>query len=216
MDEKLIGRKDLCDKIGMQESSLRTYITRGKIRESQHGYVDLDDEFNKAYLLKWAGKKGMDISYLFEIDIKPKEEIKIPEKKTPKDPPKKSTSRKIVNDNQYDQAVKNKTIYEAEVKKTQAEINRIELEKKKGKVIPSEFVQEMMQRYVNGTFGDVINSGNKLIDELCNEIEASIEIKLKYKKQLNEVVTDILKTKHKFIKDEIVEIAKEFALRTKW
>lgn len=184
-----LKRKDIAELTGKSQQYIGVQIKRGHLIE-ENKRIDTDNIKNKAFLSKYLTK---------EIEKSENKEDQRSENK--------------INQGNIDYVVRQ---HDLKLKAVRLKLETLDLEKKKGKVIPSEFVQEMMQRYVNGTFGDVINEGNKLIDELCNELESDIEIKLKYKKQLNVLVTEILKTKHKFIKDEIVEYAKEFALKTKW
>ena len=61
MNERLLSRSDLCEKIGMNPSSLRKYISRGTIKEAKKGIIDIEDEFNKECLINYASKKGIDI-----------------------------------------------------------------------------------------------------------------------------------------------------------
>jgi hypothetical protein len=217
MNEKLISRKDLCDKIGMNPASLRKYLSRGTMFETENG-IDLENEFNKECLIKYASKKGIDIiKILYTSDPKSKPKQKKPPKsKSDKDISKEIKSKNPESTLRYSKLRDGKLEQESELKRLQAENLNLEIQRKRAKILPSEFAIEMLQRYLDGTCGAIVNSANILIEDMCNEFDADTATKLKYKRVLKAIVNDTIKSQHKPVSDEIIKLAKEFALQTKW
>lgn len=200
-----LKRKDIAELANKSVQYIGVQIQRGKLIEKDK-LIDTNNLTNKAFLSKYITKD------LQTIENK-NQETNNKETNNHENEKTLEQGNSKVNQGNIDYIIKQ---YDLKLKTVKVKAENLELDKKKAKVMPIEFVKEMLQRYVNGTFGDVINEGNKLIDDICNETGAEIEVKLKYKKDLNNLVTEILKSKHKIIKEEVVEYAKEFALKTKW
>jgi hypothetical protein len=92
----------------------------------------------------------------------------------------------------------------------------LEYKKKKAKVLPLDFVIEWSGRNIRGVFGETINFGNALIEQICNDIGAGTEVKLKYKKKLKQGLNELVKNGIKNQEPEALEYAQEYAYLNKW
>lgn len=212
MTQRLISRADLCSTIKISDSSLRKYISRRKIIETRKGYIDLDDEDNKVCIITYAAKKGVDAeAALYQEKPLPESKIEIKledsEEKSHLKGKKTRTYSKL-------QTMK----IEKEVEKLGVETNlkNLELEKKKAKVLPLDFVIEWSALNIRGIFGETVNFGNSIIESICNDMDADTKTKLEYKKKFKQGFNEILKEGIKNQKPEAIAQAKEYALMTKW
>lgn len=211
MAERLITRDELSEAIGISKDSLRKYISRGKFLEVRKGHIDLEDEDNKVAIIAYASKKGIDCESTLYNKIEENNTIEAKELPENKPREKKSTSN-------LPQAELQKIKTEREVEKLDVEtrLKKLELEKKKAKVLPLEFVIEWSALNIRGVFGETINFGNSIIEQLCNSLDADVKVKLEYKKKFKQGFNEILKDGIKKQKPEAITQAKEYSLLTKW
>ncbi|MDX5586095.1 MAG: hypothetical protein QNK20_14470 [Aureibaculum sp.] len=208
MNNRIITRDELCEATGMPIGSLRKVISRKNIIEVKKDCIDLDNEINKIYILTYSANKGIDIEPILygngEVKSDEKPEIKKPDAK------KSKTKLSHVELQQL------KTEKEVEKLEVETRLKNLELEKKKAKVLPLDFVIDWSALNIRGIFGETVNFGNSIIEQICNELDADIEIKLKFKKQFKQGFNEILKAGIKNQKPEAVAQAKEYSLLTKW
>lgn len=208
MDERLIPKKELCKLINISDSSLRKYISRGNLILAKKGFIDVNNDTNRSYLTNYAAKKGIDIDFLL-YNKEPESVNEIPKKH-------ESTKKGKRSDLTYTQlsVIKlNKDIDKIEV---ETHLKNLELKKKKAKVLPLDFIIEWSGNNVKGIFGETVNFGNSMIEQLCNEMDANIELKLKYKKLFKLGFSGIIKDGIKKQEPEALKHAKEYSLLTKW
>jgi len=211
MNQRLITREKLCEAIKISDSSLRKYISRGVIVEESKGMIDLDDESNKICIIKYATKKGINGEQLLYSNIpepeSESEEHVYEEEKVRGKGKKKLTHLEL-------QTLKlNKEVDKLEV---ETRLKNLELEKKKAKVLPLDFVIDWSALNIRGVFGETVNFVNSIIEQMCNEMDADVTLKLKFKKQFKQGFNDILKDGIKNQKPEAIAQAKEYSLTTKW
>lgn len=212
----IVTREELSNLIHIGIDSLRKYISRGVIIEIEKNKIDLNNPFNKNYILKYCIKKGIDAEVLIYKKIEEEPEIINDQDKSENKTRKEKTTKKTNSKKSYAQLQEEKLEKEILVKEVDAKLKNLELDKKKAKVIPTEFSIEITQRYLNGTCGAIINSGNIMIDDICKKFKIDNKDKLEYKKRLKAIVTDTIKSKHKPIMDENIAYAKEYALMIRW
>lgn len=202
--DRIITREKLCETIKMSDSSLRKFISRKVIIEEKKGFIDLDNESNKIYIIKYAAKKGIDCETIFYKNVpEQKEEIE-----TGKEQPKNLTT--------YSRNQSKKLQNEIQKIQIDTRLKYLELEKKKAKVLPLDFVIEWSGLNIKGIFSETENFGDIIIDKICNELDADVHVKLKYRKIFREGFREVLKNGIKNQKSEALEQAHEFSLRTKW
>jgi hypothetical protein len=206
--EKIISRLDLCELIKMPYGTLRKYIQRKDIIESKKGFIDIYDEKNNECIINYASKKGIDLDTIY---VKEQEEVTEYEE-VREEQETKSTKRKKT----YAQLRDEKLSREVEKLTVETRLKNLELEKKKDRVLPLDIVIEWSARNMRGVFGETTNFGNSIIEQMCNELNADTEIKLKYKKLFKMGFNDVLKNGIKNQEPESLSYAKEYSLNTKW
>lgn len=207
---EIVTRDELSKLIHIGIDSLRKYISRDTIIEISKDRIDLNDEHNKNCIISYCKKKGIDAEVLIYQNITTEES---PKKEAPKQDKKRNSTK---SKKSYSELVDEKLEKEIIVKDVDAKLKNLEFDKKKAKVMPTEFVIEIIQRYLNGTCGAIVNSGNTMIDDICKEFKIENKDKLKLKKRLKAIVSDTVKSKHQPVTDEVIEYAKEYALMIKW
>lgn len=193
--DNLYTRKQIAVLIGKKPNYVGIYVGRGQLIEEDKR-IDIDHPINKAFIAKFTAKA---VNKEYEVTGKQSEDG--------------MESTEGVNPTNVDYIKK-----QHEIKKLKSEISlkNLEYKKKKAKVLPLDFVIDWSGRNVRGIFGESINFGNSLIEQICNESGASVEIKLKYKKKFKQGFNEIIKTGIKNQEPEALEFAKEYALSTKW
>lgn len=202
-------REQLCELIKISNSSLRKYISRGTIKEVQKGFIDVGNELNKEYLINYMSKKGLDYTTVFGNTIELVDEVIQPEIQTSE---KKIQITKLA----YTVLRDEKLQKEVEKINIETKLKILEFDKKKSKIVPVDFAGELINRYLKGTCGSIINNGNSLIELICDENDLDTAIKLKYKKALRTLINETIKSKHKPVCQEINKYAKEYSLLNKW
>lgn len=227
---KVISRSDLCKLLEIKPASLRTYISREKLIESQTGFLNVYNPTNQEWIINHCDKKAINYKPIFlqkENSSLPNRKSSTSELQLPddiltnnkKDPIPLSDFEGFElpeNQNSYTKLRDNKLKKEVEKIIVETRLKNLEFDKKKARIIPIEFAIEMTQRYLIGTCGAIVNGGNTLIESICDELDADIEIKLKYKKKLKEVINETIKAKHEPVSNEIINYAKEYSLLLKW
>ncbi len=226
---KNISRDELRLLLKISSGSLRSYISRHKLKESSKGFLNVYNPINQDWIINYCDKKGIDYKPIFlqkdksslpnRKSIDP--EITLPddvfdkhEEKSPND--SKYTGEEDEDYESYTKLRDAKLKKEVEKLEVETRLKNLELDKKKAKIIPVEFATEMTQRYLIGTCGGIVNAGNSLIESICDELDADVEIKLRYKKKLKLLVNDTINSKHKPVSNEIINYAKEYSLLLKW
>lgn len=194
----LLTRKQVAALIGKKTQQIGVYINRDKKLIEENKKIDTDHPINKAFIAKFTAKN------LIEQNNN--------EDNPDEDPTTIKLGNKINKANVDYEKKKH------EVKKLQTEIRLKDLEykKKKAKVLPLDFVIDWSGRNIRGVFGETVNFGNSIIEQICNELDADTETKLKYKKMFKQGFNEMVKDGIKKQEPEALDHAKEYSLTTKW
>jgi len=202
-------RKQVADLIGRSSQYVGIYVGRKQLIE-EYKKIDTDHPINKAWIAKNM--------------IRPKRKIQKREvnPNSPRPKPKKETQDLSDFESIDIDSLKFNTIDEIkkhrETKRIEAdtELKKIELLKKKAKVLPLDFIIEWSGRNIRGIFGETVNFGNSIIEQICNELDADIETKLRFKKKFKHGFNEILKLGIKKQEPEAIKHAEDYALLNKW
>lgn len=216
---KVVSRKELTELINLKPATLRQWISRGEIVESQEGFINVHNIKNKDRIVNYCNKNNISLKDVFDktdkhLIPKPKQskQSKLVDEAINKTEPEPST----ILQSQYTILRDGKLKSETEVKNIEVQLKELELSKKKAKVIPTDFSIEMFTMYIKGNINGFINNGFSIIDNLVDELEGSYETKLKYKKSLKTLFNETLKINHESISESIIERAREYALERNW
>lgn len=205
----LLTRKELAALVNRMPQQIGVYVKRGHLIE-ENKRIDTDNPVNKA----WIAKNTITSLKESTNNIKPKAK------------PKPKQKIQIPDNFEFDEkdimgmpvltidALKKKK----EIKKIEIQTKKEELEylKKKEKVLPIEFVIDWAGRNMRGVFGETINFGNSIIEQLCNQLGAEIDVKLEYKKKFKQGFQEVLQAGIKNQEPEALEMAKEYSIMSKW
>jgi hypothetical protein len=212
----LISRKELTDLLNINPATLRQWIKRGKIKESQEGYLNIYNLTNQDWIVEYCGKNGIDIKTIYNESKSSVPKPKL-EKKTKELKGKLNSETKTeLSQSEYSKLRDGKLEIETGARKLDIELKQLELSKKKAKVIPVEFGMEIFNMYLRGNINGVINSGNNIIDQIVDEYSGSYETKLKFKKMFKELVNQTIKSNHEIMVKEAAKKAKEYAIQRNW
>jgi hypothetical protein len=205
-----LSRKQLAALVGQSTAYIAVYVSRKHlIEEEVNGkkFIDTDHPVNKQFLADKINKSNeAEVAKVIEqAEIRAEKDrdfnIEIP------------LDDIKINAGNLEQLKKKE-----EIRKIRADIllKDLEYKKKKAKVLPLEFVIEWSGRNVRGAFGETINFGNSMIEQICNEIGAGNDIKLKYKKKFKQGLNELVKNGIKKQEPEAISYAKEYAYLNKW
>ena len=62
---KLIPRSKFCELLELKPSVLRTYISRGTLKESQQGFLNVYNPTNQQWIIDYCDKRNMDYKPVF-------------------------------------------------------------------------------------------------------------------------------------------------------
>jgi hypothetical protein len=205
-----LTRRQLAALIGKNSAYITVYVHRGKLIEEiikGKNMIDTDHPVNKQFLADKINKSNeAEIAKVIEQAEQRAEREREFNIEIPLDDIK-------INSANIDQLKKKE-----EIRKIRADIllKDLEYKKKKAKVLPLDFVLEWSGRNIRGAFGESINFGYAMIEDLCNELGASTETKLKYKKKFKQGYTELVKAGIRNQEPEAINFAKEYAYLNKW
>jgi hypothetical protein len=205
-----VTRKQLASLIGQTIGYVGMYVKRKKlIEEIRDGLsvIDTDHPVNKQFLADKINKNN---------EVQVSKVINEAENRIAKD--KEYNIEIPVGEIDLKAGSLDQLKKKEEIKKIRAATLLMDLEykKKKAKVLPLDFVIEWSGRNIRGVFGETINFGNSLIEQICNEMNAGTEVKLKYKKKLKQGLNEVVKKGIKNQEPEALDYAKEYAYLNKW
>ena len=215
----LVTRKQLAALIGRSPQYVGSYIKRGKLIEEEgkskmNKPIDTDHPINKAWIAKNTLRSSNELNGTNE---------QITTTQVKKTRAKKEQSQPIdTNDPDFDDDYEGPSLDRKkkfnEIKKLEADtqLKELELKKKKARVLPLDFVLEWSERNIKGVFGGNVNFAYSLIEDICDELGADIEVKLKYKKKFKDGLTEVVLKGIKSQEPEALEFAKEYSLQNKW
>lgn len=222
----LLTRKQFAELVNKSPQEIGVYISRGKLFEKNR-MLDTEHPINSTFItantFKNLEKQGVVFSKPKVKKVKPvkdnqnwdvilgiaEEPEQIPEIESSYD----EFLSPLAEGMSIDRTKKLKEIARIEA---DTKLKELELLKKKAKILPLEFVIEWAARNIRGVFGETVNFGDVIIEQICNEIGAGIDVKLEYKKKFRQGFHEILNNGVKNQEPEAVEMANEYALTTKW
>lgn len=157
-----LNTKEFSAAIGLKPPTVRAHISRGKIIRDSEGYIDTELEKNRLYIKEQTNGKG-----IFKVT---------PEKKKTKTPEKLESSSSqteiIFKDSRTPEQKKRDKIFEdIELRKKQAELDnaertaelkKLEIEKKAGRLLPVELVQKIMSINIQSIFKNFDNESDRI------------------------------------------------------
>jgi hypothetical protein len=213
----LISRKELTDLLKINPSTLRQWIKRGKMKESQEGFLNIYNLTNQDWIIEYSSKNNIDIKTIYNESKnsvpKPKLEKKKKELEEKLNEPDKLPEQ---SQSEYSKLRDNKLKIESDARSLDIELRQLEISKKKAKVIPVEFVIEMFNIYINTNIQGIITNGNKIIDQVVDEFAGNYQTKLKFKKEFRQLINETITKNHETISKDIIKKAKEYSLQRNW
>jgi hypothetical protein len=199
--------------VNRPQTFIGTYVRRGKLIE-KNGKIDIENPVNAQWVSDFMVKP---------LGSKPEPK---PKKEKPAKTPKKNGKQKeipefsialaeedIIIPNTIDGLKKFKEVKKLE---TENKLREIELEKKKGRILPLDFVIDWSGRNLRGIFGEAVNFSFTMIEQICFELDADTETQLKFKKKFKQGLSEVIAKGIKDQEPEALEFAKEYSLNSKW
>lgn len=220
---KILTRKEFCELTGIKPATLRKYLSKDRrlLVESAPGEINVFNTKNQNWIVDYCDKNGIDYTPIFAKS----EKKDIPQ-------PKKSVQSILVDSKlkessdidkevkieltERSQLNKDKLKRELYIKDIEAQLKKLDLEKKKAKIVPTDFIIEVFSTYIKTNITGINNEVNKLFDELIDKFDGDYELKLAYKKRTNSLINEIFKNNHEIISKDIIARAKEYALNRNW
>ena len=207
-----LTRKQIAALVGRSPQYVGSYIKRRHLVE-ENKKIDTDHPINKAWIAKHTTRSAVENGKVLVEKTVKKARVKA----------YNESQGMTLDDSQLlASALEVKTIdqlkKQKEIKRLEADtqLKELELKKKKARVLPLDFVLDWSERNLKGVFAGNINFANTLIEQICNELGADIDVKLKYKKKFKEGLTEVTLQGIKDQEPEALNFAKEYSLQTKW
>lgn len=213
---KVITRKEFSYLLNVKAVTLRSLITRKKIKESKPGFINVFNLTNQDWIVDHCNKNSIDIKPIFEDNGKPlipkpkqskqaKEVKKILKEKSEPLPKAESDYTKLRDEKLRNE--NNKVLIESKIRE-------LELQKKQAKIIPIDFATELFSIYFKGNVSGLTNMMDGLIEKLVDELGGNYQTKLAYKKEIKAGINNVINGNHEKLNGEIAEKAKEYSLNT--
>jgi len=204
-------RKEVAAIVNRPQTFIGTYVSRGKLLE-KNGKIDIEHPVNAqwiaSFMVKPLGSKPEP-----KPKTKPTKKTKTSKKAREIDLDVLIGENDIVVPNTLDGLKKLKEVKKLEI---ETRLKELEEEKKKGQLLPLNFVIDWSGRNLRGIFGEAVNFGFSMIDQICLDLDADTETQLKFKKKFKQGLSEVIVKGIKDQEPEAFEFAKEYALGTKW
>ena len=198
----------------IKSATMRKYISRGLLVESSQGEINVYNTKNQNWIVDYCDKKEIDFKPIFEKSEKrqiPKQKPSVQKlivdselkRKEIRSISEETTERSLLNTKELQKKVELKTI--------ETQLKSLELEKKKAKVMPTDFVIQMLNTYIKTNITGIKTDGSKIIDLIVDELEGDYETKLKFKKKFDKMVNETFKNNHDNIAKIVIEKAKDYS-----
>lgn len=153
-----LDTKEFSVATGIKIGTVRAHISRGKLIRDSEGYIDTDLEKNRSYIHQQTKGKGL-FSNSVIAEAKPDKKIS------------ESNPEKIVSNDKrtLDQQRRDEIIDDLEIRKKQAELDnaersaelkKLEIEKRAGRLLPVELVQKIISINIQAIFKDFDNESD--------------------------------------------------------
>lgn len=208
----LLTRKQVAALIGQKPQYIGTNISREKLIEVK-GKIDVDDPINKQWIADYMSKSVNKRAANPQKKQTTGRKRKTSKENNPVDFDIDFAEGDLVVPKTVDGLKKYKEIKKIE---TETRLKNLELEKKKGQVLPLDFVIDWSGRNLRGIFGEAVNFGFSMIEQICFDLDADTETQLKFKKKFKQGLGEVIAKGIKDQEPEALEFAKEYSLGTKW
>jgi hypothetical protein len=216
---KVISRKELIAFTKINPTTLRSHIYRGIIKETKEkGFINVYNATNQDWIVDHCSKKGIDIRPIFNqngVSV-PRKEQSEQAKKVSETLKKEQEIQLPIVSTEHTRLRDSKLREEIQSKEIETQLKKLELEKKKAKVLPTDFVVEVLSSYIKTNIAGIKTDGHKTIDSIVDELGGDHSTKLKFKKQFDIMVSDTFKNNHESITKEAKKKAKKYAADRNW
>lgn len=191
-----LNTKEFAAAIGSKPSTIRGHIGRKKLVRDSEGYIDTELEKNRLYIKQHTKGKGIFTST-----------PKVPAKKVPSDELDKSQQEIVFHDKRTpEQKRRDKLDEDLDLRKKTADLNkaehdaelkRLEIEKKAGRLLPIELVQKIMTINIQvifknfdsesdriaGIFTEVFGGGRSELADITKRMRESLAVAISKAKE---------------------------------
>lgn len=203
----LLKVKEFAAATGIKEGTIKVHINRGKLVKNKEGYIDTELEKNRLYIKEKTKGKGL---YTIESESPSDDKsssAKDPAQKVIKFKDERSAEQKA-RDKIYDDIDLRKKKAELNKAERDAELKKLEIEKKAGKLLPIELVQKILMINIQTIFrtfeGESENIAGIFSEVLGGDREALAEIVKRQKQSLSVAI-------NKAKEDSLTEIEQAIA-----
>jgi len=217
---KILTRKELCALMSIDPATMRKYISkaRGHLVECGKYEINVYNTKNQQWIVDYCDRKDIDYKPIFAKSDKKITKAKPTVQKLIVDSELNQKQVKVISESTNARSLLNTKALEKKIEldNINIESKKIELEKKKGKVLPTDFVIEILGNYINTNITGIKTNVHTIIDSIVDELGGDYEAKLKYKKESDLMITNTFKKNHESITKDSIKKAGEYALSTKW
>ena len=125
--------QELASATGQKDGTVRQHIARKRIKKGKDGFIDVEDDLNKAYINEVTGGRGLYTKVVKESAS----ESPVTAKKEP-------SAEEVANSNFYTKLDKRKREADLELVEHNLELKKIELEKKAGNLLPIQIIENIV------------------------------------------------------------------------
>jgi hypothetical protein len=200
---KLISFSDFASLAGIKSNALSVYVTRQKVVIAQ------TIGFGKEKQVLIDPESLVNKTFLKERELIKARKAYESTEKTDNTPDNKSNTENkpnLQNSNTYFELTKKA---EYEFKKSRAEMAKIDLEQRQGKLIPTEKVKTVTADFVQQYKANFMNQTELLIRDLCNENSLSNEIRTRACSALTDIANEATHIAIESIKKSVLKIVDE-------
>lgn len=225
-----ISRKEFSEMTGIRHTHIPTYSKRGKIHLESDGSIDTSHPTNQEFIsgrqknIVKTSESKKDVKPIKPVKKKENKPLKAPSKKvTPKEK-KKPTSTKdkkagvqTIEDVEYWERVdiaennKRKRDLEISIKEAELEKRKIDIEKKRGEAVPTEYVTDIIRTVSDGLRTSYYDATETIILLIGSRTKLSSEDTSYIRKQLNGVLNKSIDEGFDTAQKTLKAVAKDFS-----
>lgn len=192
-----LNTKEFSAAVGVKYGTVKAHISRGKLERDDEGYIDTTTEKNRRYIMDQTNGKGL-------YKNKPEPISSESSQKPAKDPAQKVM--KFTDERSAEQKARDKLYDDIDLRKKKAELNKaerdaelkkLEIEKKAGRLLPIELVQKILMiniqtifrtfegesENIAGIFSEVLGGDRKTLAEIVTRQKKSLSVAIKKAKE---------------------------------
>jgi hypothetical protein len=182
-----LSTKEFSAAVGVKLGTVKAHISRGKLERDAEGYIDTDTAKNRRYIKEKTKGQGLYNSTPSPAPESSPGSAKDPAQKVIKFTDKRSKAERE-RDKVYEDIDLRKKKAELNKAERDAELKRIEIEKKAGKLLPIELVQKILMiniqsifrtfegesENIAGIFSEVLGGSRKELAEIVKRQKISL------------------------------------------